>query len=341
MRKPAGTIVAIPCVVLTAFFVLACAWGETDRGEDRDSVKSMSETPSLVQATLSRNAPSGAEAEDVEREIEHGLATWSAEYETHGGDLEISVLEDGTLVALERESKPSALPQAVRAAAEHELGGKAKKADHVRIAVYELEDTLDDGTVRERFVDPYGQVLLERRVAAGPDSDTPETVDDLPAVVRSTVERETGGAELTRVQKENEWGNVVHAASWQAADGPREVKVLEDGQVLYTELPTGPLPSRVATLLDMKGSQEGEVSEESAEELEEETAEERGETEEEARLTADRESGGPERLLLSVWEVEWKDDGHEVEALVLPTGDILLTSSGTESSESESDPDDD
>lgn len=324
------------CGILTAGLIAAaCNERDGEEGDHATKVRSTEDVPASVRALLARFAPAGAKAEDMEREEEHGLVTWSAEYETAAGDVEITALSDGTLVAVEEESTPSALPPAVAAAARATLDGKIEKADHVRLAVYEIEDAPTPGTVRERFVDPFGRVVFERTHEAAPENDRPEEMTALPVQVRTTIERETGGAEITGLEAGNEWGHTVHAASWDAPDGRRDVKVLDDGQVLYVELPTGPVPSRVAELAEDSGGypEEVDAAEDAREDGEHEEAEHRegtGDAEEKQpgeRAESGEESGRPtaaiERMLLEAWEVRGEQDGSEVELLILPTGEIV------------------
>jgi len=332
--------VSILCAVLAGcvgigIAATACSKDEHGEGDAAVHIKSVAQLPAPIRETLARFGPAKAKPKGMEQEVEHGLATWSAEYHTDGGDIEVTALTDGTLVSVEHESTPDALPRNVMEFAKKTLGARVKGADHVRVAVYELEDSPEPGTVRERFVDPFGKIVVKRVHKAGPDNDISEAITDLPAAARATLEKETGGAKLTGLHRETEWGYTVHAASWQAADGPREVKILGNGGVVYVELPTGPLPARVAALIQKSSGQTEEA--EKADERqagkatrkpgatgEEETAAAAGHTEgtpEQAERGA--ASVGVERMLLDAWEVRGKQDGKKVEALILATGEVL------------------
>jgi len=337
-RRTVLVCVSILGLLVAGLLTTACPEGDGEGGDSAKKVKSIAELPGPVRSTLAQFAPAQAKPEDLEREEENGVVTWSAEYEMDKGDLEVTALSDGTLVSIERERRPSALPREVVDASEEVLGTRPKEADHVRLAVYEIEDSPEAGTIRERFVDPFGQVVLQRVHKAGPEHDTPETLSDLPDVVRVTLETETGGAKLTGLQMENEWGQTIHAASWNAADGPREVKILENGHVLYLELPTGPLPARVAAMIkkgagypeaatETNEEQAEEATAESSSEGEQELAEEGGSEEAEGHAGHAASSAGVERLLLDAWEVRGKRDGRELEVLVLPTGEVVRTDS--------------
>ncbi len=268
MRKAVVVCFGVAGMLLSGSLTAACSTNRDQWGDPAARVKSIAQLPKPVRDTLRLFAPAKAKPGDMEREEEHGLVTWSSEYETNAGDIEITALSDGTLVSIEQESKPAALPREVASAGEKALGGKPKEADHVRLAAYELEDHVQKGTVRERFVDPFGRILLQRLFVASPEESIPEMVSDLPAPVRATLDHETGGAEPTSLRMEKEWGQTVHAASWHAADGRREVKILEDGRILCLELKTGPVPARVAALISEGAGQaeaEAETNQQQAE----------------------------------------------------------------------------
>ncbi len=335
VRKTILVLVSIVGFLAAGLLTMACPEGDHEGGDNAKRVKSVAELPGPVREALGRYAPAQAKPESMEREEEQGLVTWSAEYETDAGDVEITALSDGTLVSIEHESKPAALPKAVADASRKALGGRPKEADHVQVAVYELEDRPEPGMVRERFVDPFGRVVVERIHKAGPEHDNPEEVSHLPAAVRATLDRETGGAELTGLQTENEWGHTVHAASWQAADGPREIKILENGQVLYTELPTGHVPAAVEKLVEEDAQHPQETAGVNEAEQREETEKASQEPGEEAKKSGMSNknaeagevqglpAGGVERMLIDAWEVRGKQHGRERELLILSTGEVL------------------
>ncbi len=339
MRRAVVVCFGLAGMLLSGFLTTACSTNRDEGGDAAAKVKSIAQLPKPVRDTLRLFAPAKAKPGGMEREEEHGLVTWSSEYETNAGDIEITALSDGTLVSIEQESKPAALPREVASAGGKALGGKPKEADHVRLAAYELEDHVQKGTVRERFVDPFGRVLLERLVVESPET-TPEAISDLPAPVRATLDHETGGAEPTSLRVEEEWGQTVHAASWHAGDGRREVKILEDGRVLYLELPTGPVPARVAALITEGAGQAEAGAEANEQQAEKPTAESASEGEEKLAEAGGSEkaeghdrratsSVGVERVLLDAWEVHGERDGRNAEVLILETGKIL---NGTDSS---------
>ena len=261
--------------------------------------------PQPVQLTWQRLGGSLESAIEVERETEHGLETWSAEFPQADGTAEVSVLADGTLVSIEREVTAEVMPAAVREHAARALGAAPDSVERLRLAVYELEDRDASGTVRERFVDPFGNVLLTRSIDEANQHEVAEKLADLPAAARAAIVQECAGAELTSLAQETEAGHDVHAAAWRTADGPRELKVLGDGTVLSLELPTGALPARVAALVTKARA----AADDDDDEGDEDAAHGRG--------TA------VERMLLDAWEAEVTAGATVRQAIILPTGEIL------------------
>lgn len=285
---------------LTALLGIACSRPqvESDAATPADSV------PGTVRATWTEWAGARSGPSALEHEIEHGLDTWSAEFKGDDGTVEITVLADGTLVALERDVDPDTLPADVAGAAATALGGAPERASHVRLAVYELENRTPSGALRERFVDPFGVILSDRMIDVGSENEAAESLEDLPAAARTAIENAAGGSPITGLARETERGRQVHAASWTAADGPRELKILDDGTVLSLELPTGELPEGVRSLTGaVVGDDEGESDESGAEPGEDEPT--------------------VERMLLDGWEVERMSGDAVRSVVVLPTGQTL------------------
>jgi hypothetical protein len=294
-------------VVLVAAMVLggiACARDGSEPTEDGGAA---SAAPDAVQQTWRTFGGSVDSSSEVEHDTEHGLDIWSAEFADGEGSTEVTALADGTLVSLEREVALELVPEVVRDHAMRVLGVEPDRLERVRLAVYELEDRDVDGVVRERYVDPFGNVLLTRHVDPATENEVTETLDELPAAARAAIERETHGATLGDLQREADGGHEVHAASWQAADGARELKVLNDGTVLSLELPTGALPERVVALVE--GEDRGVA----------------GDDEDDDDGSGSRGGGsvGVERMLLDAWEADVAVGETVRQAVVLPTGELL------------------
>ncbi len=306
---------ALTLVALLGGGISACAGKRpADSGPEAADRPTIAEAPAAVQATFGRYAPTGVPAGTVEQETEDDLATWSAEYPGESGIVEVSALADGTLVSVEREVAAADAPAVVRERAAALLGAAATTVDHLRLAVYELEERTASGRVRERFVDPYGRVVLERVLEPGADTETPVPLTDLPAAVRATMTTAAGGAGLSDVHRETMDGHPVFAASWHAADGAHEVAVLEDGTMLSVELATGPVAARVAALTEKGEGETGEAA----------RGDEEGDAGEETATAEANETGtGVERMLLEVWEAKATVGDTVRQVLLLPTGQIL------------------
>lgn len=318
-------------VIVVGFIGLAlpaqgCTGDHEDAGDEGvKAVESAAELSAPLRETFARFAPPDAKQGDIEAETENGLQTFSAEYDSKDGDVEITVLSDGTLVSIEQESKAGLLPGPIAAVAQKVLGAAPAEADQVQLAVYEFEDQLPGGVVRERYVDVFGQTVLEKRFKAGTEQESAVAEEDLPGQVRDAVEAAASGVKVNKLQREIVWGHQVYSVSWRAADGRRELKVLENGALCSLELPTGRLPARVVSIFSEgvghAAHEEGLLREEAeeAQNVEAEEPENVGDSE-----TTD-EPTGVERMLLYGWEIGAKRDGHEVEAIILPTGEVLQT----------------
>lgn len=311
--------------------VQACRGGDEDRGDEGATrIGSIAELPAPVRQAFGHFAPQGARAEDIESEMENGLKTFSAEFDSKQGDQEVTVLEDGTLVDIETEMKPKKLSPEIAALASKLLGAEPEEADHVRLAVYEIEDRLPGGEIRERYVDPFGRILIEKTHKVQAEKDVAVGMDELSSRVRETILSETGGAEILRLQQEEEWGHRVFSAAWRTPEGRREVKVLENGNVLYLEMPLGVLPAKISAMVgegdvDEAGDVDAEDSVGEAEEEDEnESVEEAREEDGNKGAEADEENDVQvERMLLDCWEFVGRRGSGEVEGSILSSGEVL------------------
>ena len=298
MRRHPLTIITI--TLTTTILGVGCARHEAPETAAADTTV---QPPAAVEATFAAFGGGARRPGSLERDREHGFEVWSAEFDGPEGGREVTALPDGTLVAIEREVASEDVPTAVRQAAERVLGTAPDELDHTRLAAYEIEDRPSPGTVRERFVDAFGNLLVTRTESDADESETPEELGDLPPAVRTAIDREAGAVPLESIVAEQADGRTVHAVSWQEADGPRELKLLDDGTVLSLELPLGAVPEAVAAQAGDEdlADQEGEVDDD----------------ESAAGVT------NLERMLLDVWQVEASDGDMVRTALILPTGEIL------------------
>jgi hypothetical protein len=77
-----------------------------------------------------------------------------------------------------------------------------------------------------------------------------EELELLPREAREVIESFVGNDELLRLQLEIEWGqHPVHAAKWKGLHGVQEIKVFDDGRILFVELPSSePIPDSIREL---------------------------------------------------------------------------------------------
>ncbi len=155
------------------------------------------------------------------------------------GPLRGEVLLDGTLVWLSREVELSQIPPSIRSILPVSVGSGAALLEQVKLLAYEAERDLPDGSEHERFFDPRRRLLFE--VTKPPELDGDEFAEELatlPEGARAVIESYVGDRQLLRLQREIEWGEFpVHAAKWRGPYGVQEVKVFDDGRILFLELP--------------------------------------------------------------------------------------------------------
>jgi len=145
---------------------------------------------------------------------------------------------------------------------------------------------------------------------AGEEKDKPLTLDQVPAAVKATIVKEAAGADIKKIEKENENGKVVYEAEFLRGGKTTEVKVASGGTLLSTEVELSldevPAPVKATILKEAKGAKIKEVEKET-----------KG-----ATIT---------------YEAEFEADGKEVEIQVAPDGKLL----GREDAEKDDDEDDD
>jgi hypothetical protein len=315
MMKTMRWIVAL-LATAGALTAVGCA---EERTAEAPAPAAAETVPDAVQQTWKAFGAPLPSSGQVEKETEHGLETWSIEFRGEAGTTEVAALTDGTLVSVEHEVALADVPASVTEQATRVLGAAPDSVERVRLAVDEFENRTAAGAVRERFVDAYGNVLKTRNVDSSDEQEVEESLEELPAAVRTAIEHESQGATLTELEKETEGGVEMHSAAWKATDGHRELKVLADGTVLSLELPTGTLPARVAALVAGGGAVAGQGSSTTAATAAEDDDREDGA----AGETAEHGKVDVERLLLEAWEVEVTEGETVRQALLLPTGELL------------------
>ena len=62
------------------------------------------------------------------------------------------------------------------------------------------------------------------------------TIDQAPAAVQATLQKEAGGAKIADVDKETDDGKTVYEADAKIGDTPYEIKVAEDGTLISKKI---------------------------------------------------------------------------------------------------------
>lgn len=83
-----------------------------------------------------------------------------------------------------------------------------------------------DGKEHEVYVAEDGK-LLSREVEV--------SMDDLPAAVKETIQRETNGADVEELARVTKDGKTLYEAEWEADGKEREVLVSDDGKIVPHE----------------------------------------------------------------------------------------------------------
>jgi len=124
--------------------------------DDEDDI-AFDQLPKPAQNAL-RQLAGGAKILEAEREKEHGVVVYEAEWVANGTKHEAAVLADGTLIETEEIIPVEALPASVRAVVAKHFPAKAKlTVEKKMVVVYEIEARID-GKEKELIVLPTGHV---------------------------------------------------------------------------------------------------------------------------------------------------------------------------------------
>jgi len=125
-------------------------------GDDEDDL-TLDQVPEAARAALLKLA-GGAKILKAEREREHGVLVYEAQWVANGTKHEAAVTADGTLIETEEIVPAEKAPAAVRAAIAKHFGANAKVVvEKKMIVVYEVEAKVD-GKEKELLVFPTGHV---------------------------------------------------------------------------------------------------------------------------------------------------------------------------------------
>ena len=139
-------------------------------GDDEDDL-TLDQVPEAARAALLKLA-GGAKILKAEREREHGVLVYEAQWAANGTKHEAAVTADGTLIETQEIVPAEKAPAAVRAAIAKHFGANAKVVvEKKMIVVYEVEAKVD-GKEKELFIFPTG------RVHEDPDDDDDDDDDE-------------------------------------------------------------------------------------------------------------------------------------------------------------------
>jgi uncharacterized membrane protein YkoI len=146
---------------------------ETETEEDDEDDLPVGQVPEPARAALMELA-GGAKIVNFERDREHGVVLYEAEWVTNGTEHEAAVTADGALVEIEEVIPVEKAPAAVRDAIAKHFPPNAKLVvEKTMIVVYEVEARID-GKEKELLVFPTGRVHEE----ADDDDDDDEDEED-------------------------------------------------------------------------------------------------------------------------------------------------------------------
>ncbi|MBN1509656.1 MAG: PepSY-like domain-containing protein [Sedimentisphaerales bacterium] len=230
-------------LTLLSLVALAVAVGVVMAGDAREL--SLDQIPAEAREALLHLA-GGAQIVAVEREKEHGMELYEAEWKKGDGlEAEAKVMASGDLVEMEEEIDAAALPANVKAAVAKRFPAGAKlECEKVTLLMYEIEAKVN-GKERGILVLPTGKIL--GKALEGDDDDDDDDGDDgedeqrvsldqLPPVVKATILAEAKGAKIKEIERETTKNGAVYEAEWVENGHDVEIKVAPDGKILKREV---------------------------------------------------------------------------------------------------------
>jgi uncharacterized membrane protein YkoI len=212
--------------------------------------------PEAVKQVITEKYP-GAKIESVEREDEGPVILEVKLALADGVALEVMFATDGTLMEVENEIAPVALPDAVLAALPQ--NAKIKEAEQKIIhavlkpvklddpqTVYEVEVEINgkeveievaaDGTIISRKVEDDDEGDDDDDGDDEDDEDEEEvTLDEVPAAVKATILANAQGGTIEEIERETEDGQVVYEAEVVINGKEYDIEVAADGKLLEIE----------------------------------------------------------------------------------------------------------
>jgi len=155
------------------------------------------------------------------------------------------------------------------------------------------------------------------------DKEEEMTLEQLPAAVRATVDKETQGATILELEKDTEDGKVLYDVEFKIGDTVKEISVAPDGSIVKDEEEDEDEDGEKEDSEDEEGDDDDEEENEQPVKIEELPAA--------VKATFDKESSGAalEELEMEtedgkvVYEAEVKLDGKDYEICVAADGTLL------------------
>jgi len=206
-----------------------------------DAKMSLDQVPAKAREALQKLA-GDAQITGVERESEHGMVLYEAEWAVNGREAEAKVTADGDLIEMEEEIDARDLPPNVKAVVAKEFPAAATlECEKAMVVVYEIEAKIN-GKEKEILVLPSGKIIRKGEEDEDDDDDDDGedeeeiSLDQAPAAVKATILAEAKGATIKEVERETKNGQVVYEAEWVENGQEIEIKVASDGTLLKREI---------------------------------------------------------------------------------------------------------
>ncbi len=229
---------------------------DDDEGDEQEVKVSLDQVPAAVKAAIEKESQ-GSEVKEIEKETEDGKTVYSVEFLKGKEKSEIEVAEDGKVLKRETEEEDDddedegdeqdvkvsldQVPAAVKASIEKESQGarieEIEKETADGKTVYSVEfikerpeiEVAEDGKVLKRETDDEDDDGEED------EQDVKVSLDQVPAAVKATLEKESQGARIEEIEKETEDGKTVYSVEILKGKEKSEIEISEDGKVLKRE----------------------------------------------------------------------------------------------------------
>lgn len=211
---------AMKILWLAVLCFLYCAVGQLALAETK--IVSIHQIPVAVKKTI-EDQLAGAKLREIEREEDDGEVAYTVQTADKAGkDREFTVAEDGTLTALEIsiEDTPPEVRKMINAqVGSGKLDGIHKTFEDDQVE-YDVEMTKPDRTDRTFSVGPDGKLTSVQM-----------TLEEIPPVVRKTIEAHVGEGKLGEIYRLIEGGETSYDAEVEHDGKTRDIIVAPNGKL--------------------------------------------------------------------------------------------------------------